>query len=75
MSKTTRILLVEDDTKLRNTVQDYLQMNNFSVTACADGTSALFSFENEGVFDIVLLDGMLPDIDGFDILKKNKGSL
>lgn len=70
MSKTTRILLVEDDTKLRNTVQDYLQMNNFSVTACADGTSALFSFENEGVFDIVLLDGMLPDIDGFDILKK-----
>lgn len=70
MSKTTKILLVEDDDKLRNTVQDYLQMNNFSVTACADGSSALLSFENESPFDIVLLDGMLPDIDGFDVLRK-----
>lgn len=70
MSKTTRILLIEDDNKLRNTVQDYLQMNIFSVTACADGNSALASFADEPPFDIVLLDGMLPDIDGFDVLKK-----
>lgn len=65
-----RILLVEDDTKLRNTTEDYLQMNDFSVTACADGGSALESFEKLSPFDIVILDGMLPDIDGFDVLKK-----
>lgn len=70
MDRIFKILLVEDDDKLRNTVTDYLQMNNFSVTACADGSSALFSFENESPFDIILLDGMLPDIDGFDVLKK-----
>lgn len=70
MDRIFKILLVEDDDKLRNTVTDYLQMNNFSVTACADGNSALFSFENESPFDIILLDGMLPDIDGFDVLKK-----
>ena len=70
MNKNFKILLVEDDDKLRSTVVDYLQMNNFSVTACADGKSALYSFLNESPFDIVLLDGMLPDIDGFDILRK-----
>ncbi len=70
MDRIFKILLVEDDDKLRNTVTDYLEMNNFSVTACADGTSALYSFLNDSPFNIVLLDGMLPDIDGFDVLKK-----
>lgn len=70
MNKNIKILLVEDDDKLRNTIQDYLQMNNFIVTANADGNSALKSFKNESCFDLILLDGMLPDIDGFDILKK-----
>ncbi|MBQ8057642.1 MAG: response regulator transcription factor [Ruminococcus sp.] len=65
-----KILLVEDDNKLRSTIADYLQMNGYLVTACADGNSALCSFESHSPFDIVLLDGMLPDIDGFDILKK-----
>ncbi len=70
MSKYTKILLVEDDDKLRNTMQDYLKMNAFQVYACADGSSALQCFENDAPFDIVLLDGMLPDIDGYDVLKK-----
>ncbi len=70
MNKNIKILLVEDDDKLRNTIQDYLQMNNFIVTANADGNSALKSFKSESCFDLVLLDGMLPDIDGFDVLKK-----
>lgn len=70
MSINTKILLVEDDDKLRNTIEDYLQMNNFIVKACADGNSALQYFQTESPFDIVLLDGMLPDIDGFDVLKK-----
>ncbi|MBE6738540.1 MAG: response regulator transcription factor [Ruminococcaceae bacterium] len=70
MSNNTRILLVEDDDKLRNTIEDYLQMNKFEITACADGKSALHSFEKEPPFDIILLDGMLPDIDGFEVLKR-----
>lgn len=47
-----------------------MQMNGFLVTACADGLSGLESFEKDSTFDIVLLDGMLPDIDGFDVLRK-----
>lgn len=70
MNENIKVLLVEDDEKLRNTVQDYMQMNGYDVIACADGSSALTSFEYDSPFDIVLLDGMLPDIDGFDVLKK-----
>ncbi len=74
MSKNAKVLLVEDDNKLRNTIKDYLIMNDYLVTACPNGTSALYSFENESPFDIILLDGMLPDIDGFDVLKKIRES-
>lgn len=70
MSKRISILLVEDDDKLRSTMQDYMQMNGFQVTACSNGSTALRQFRDHGeALDIILLDGMLPDIDGFDILK------
>lgn len=69
MKEAIKVLLIEDDVKLRSTVQDYLMMNDFIVTACADGNSGLTDFYNDN-FDVVLLDGMLPDIDGFDVLKK-----
>ncbi|MDO4420283.1 MAG: response regulator, partial [Ruminococcus sp.] len=69
MSKNIKVLLVEDDHKLRSTIEDYLQMNGFLVTACADGNAALSAFLSEDAFDIILLDGMLPNIDGFDVLK------
>lgn len=69
MKKHIKVLLVEDDLKLRNTVEDYLLMNDFKVTACPDGISALTAFYSDD-FDIILLDGMLPDIDGFDVLKE-----
>ena len=70
MVKSVKILLVEDDDKLRNTIEDYMQMNGFRVTACPNGAAAITSFESDPPFDIVLLDGMLPDIDGFEILKR-----
>ena len=70
MSVKTKILLVEDDDKLRSTIEDYMQMNGYDITACADGSSALLCFESGQPFDIILLDGMLPDIDGFDVLRK-----
>lgn len=70
MGKQISILLVEDDDKLRSTIQDYMQMNGFQVIVCPDGSTALSRFKEHGeALDIILLDGMLPDIDGFDILK------
>lgn len=71
MRTAPHILLVEDDPKLLSTVSDYLQMNGFTVTACPDGRSALDVFESHGeTISLLLLDGMLPDIDGFDVLRR-----
>lgn len=65
-----RVLIVEDDNKLRNTMEDYLSFNGFIVKSIDNGRSAIETFmEENDNFDIVLLDGMLPEIDGFDVLK------
>jgi DNA-binding response OmpR family regulator len=71
MADTYTILVVEDDKKLRLTVEDYLTMNSFSVITAADGEEALQLFEkNKDIIDLILLDGLLPKLDGFDVLKK-----
>lgn len=71
MRTAPHILLVEDDPKLLSTVSDYLRMNGYTVTACPDGQSALDAFEkHKDTISLLLLDGMLPDIDGFDVLKR-----
>ena len=75
MSAAPHILLVEDDPKLLSTVSDYLEMNGYTVTACSDGISALNAFERQGdTISLLLLDGMLPDIDGYEVLKKIRQS-
>lgn len=71
MRTAPHILLVEDDPKLLSTVSDYLRMNGYTVTACPDGQNALDEFQSHGdKFSLLLLDGMLPDIDGFEVLRK-----
>lgn len=65
----TRLLLVEDDKELAELVTEYLQLNQYSVTACGDGTSAIAALAAEH-FDLVLLDIMLPGIDGLEVLRK-----
>lgn len=67
-----RILLVEDEEKLRITIQDYLEMNGYEVEAVQDGTAAmeLFGQGEENWPQLILLDVMLPFVDGFEILEK-----
>ena len=63
-----RILLLEDDMALSETVVDYLENLNYEVTTVYDGNSAMDEiYENS--FDLLLLDVNVPDIDGFEILK------
>lgn len=71
MSEKYTILVVEDDNKLRFTLEDYLSSNGFNVITAADGLSALKIFFSDNVkIDLVLLDGMLPKVDGFDVLSQ-----
>ena len=62
-----RLLLVEDDKKLNHSLQYQLQKENIIVDACFDGEEALF-YINQGIYDVILLDRMLPLLDGTELL-------
>lgn len=65
------VLTVEDDNKLREVLTKFLSRNDYEVLAAENGKVGLKLFyENSKNLDIVLLDGMLPDIDGVDVLKE-----
>ncbi len=62
-----RVLLIEDDGRIRALVKEGLAARGFSVTAVPDGTSAIGILRARSP-DLVLLDLMLPDVDGFALL-------
>ncbi len=64
-----RVLLVEDDEKLRHLVKTYLIKEGYHVMEAKDGYEALLKFEEKGA-DLIILDIMLPDSDGFTVCKK-----
>ena len=63
-----RILLVEDEEALRDNLKLNLEFENYKVVAVERGDQALDRFRKEK-FDLILLDVMLPEINGFDVLK------
>ncbi len=67
MSK--HILVVEDDAKTAATVRLYLEDGGYAVTVVADGDSGLQAARS-GDFDLVVLDIMLPRLDGTDVCRK-----
>lgn len=71
MADTTsqKILVVEDDQLLRDLYYELLRDEGFDVTACADGELG-FNEIKKGGYQLVLLDVMLPKMDGLQILKE-----
>lgn len=63
-----RVLLIDDDQNLAEMIRDYLQDNGFVVTIAGDGGNGL-ALQRKGTFDAILLDLMLPDIDGLEICR------
>lgn len=63
-----RILIVEDDQSIANLQKDYLELSGFSVKIVNSGTDGLSALEEE-TFDLMILDIMLPGMDGFEVLK------
>ena len=64
-----RLLLIEDDTRLAEMVQDYLGAAGFRVERAADATRGLALAARDS-FDAIILDLMLPDMDGLDVCRK-----
>ena len=65
-----KILLIEDDKNLSATIAEQLQKEGYILDCCYDGETALgYALNPEYGYDIVLLDRMLPIIDGLAVLK------
>lgn len=62
-----RILLAEDDEKLNETLVYGLTQAGFLVDTCFDGADALF-YGEQNIYDVILLDRMLPGMQGTDVL-------
>ena len=60
------ILVVEDETTLRETLADALEVEGFRVIAAADGREALDRFRADRP-DLILLDLMLPELSGIEV--------
>lgn len=71
MPTNKRILLIEDDTPILQLYESLLKSSGYEVTAIADGKAGLEAAQ-QGGFDLVLLDVMLPQLDGLGILAELK---
>ena len=65
----SKILIIEDEVAIADLERDYLEINDYEVVTANDGTKGLETVLN-GDFDLVILDLMLPGIDGYEICKK-----
>lgn len=63
-----KILIIDDDTELCDLLTEYLSMEEIEATCCDNGIKGLES-ATEGKYDLVILDVMLPEMNGLDVLK------
>lgn len=64
-----RILLVEDEETLREAIRMNLELEGYSVVEAATGSKAI-NLATEGKHDLIILDVMMPEVNGFDICEK-----
>ena len=66
-----RILIVDDEAKIRTLIRKYAEFEGYEVEEAADGMAALDKLKN-GRFDIAVMDVMMPDLDGFSVCREMK---
>ena len=67
MAEQKKILLVEDEPNLAFNIEYNLQSEGYEVVLACDGKEALEKFRNEGPFALIILDIMLPEINGLEV--------
>ena len=64
-----RVLVIEDEVRLAATLQDLLELDGYTADVSHDGESGLDNALS-GIYDVVILDVMLPKLDGFTVLRR-----
>ena len=65
------ILVVDDESRMRKLIKDFLMQKGFSILEAGDGEEALKVFEeNENKIKLILLDVMMPKLDGWSVLRQ-----
>lgn len=68
-----RILIIEDEVRLASTLQDLMEMDGYTADISYDGENGLDNALT-GIYDMILLDVMLPKMDGFTVLQRLRAS-
>ena len=69
------VLIVDDESRMRKLVKDFLMQKGYSALEAADGEEALQIFEaNKNKIQIILLDVMMPKLDGWSVLRQIRQS-
>lgn len=66
----SKILVVDDESRMRKLVRDFLVKNNYEVVEAADGAEALDLFFEKNDMDLVILDVMMPKMDGWQVCRE-----
>lgn len=70
---TTKILIVDDEARMRKLLRDFLEKEDYTVIEADNGSTALDIFYEDKDIDLILLDVMMPKIDGWSVLKEIRG--
>lgn len=65
-----KILIADDEARMRKLVSDFLKKEGFGVQEAENGRLALNAFEKEEGFDLVILDVMMPEMDGWSVCRE-----
>lgn len=66
----TKILVVDDESRMRKLVKDFLQKNNYEVVEAGDGSEALDIFFAQNDIALIILDVMMPKMDGWQVCRE-----
>ena len=65
-----KILVVDDESRMRKLVRDFLEKKNFQVLEAGDGEEAMDIFYEEKDIALILLDVMMPKMDGWEVCRE-----
>ena len=68
-----KILVVEDDKELNHTVCSYLSQNGYEAVGCLNAGEAYDAMYGGSLFDLIISDIMMPDVDGFEFARTVRG--